>query len=303
MRRSTLLSIVLLVGSFVLFIGCAATGSMNVSSAGNDLVAKPTSKESIALFEAADPVGAPYQVLGKVFVYKRSPTRFTSGQTKEMALKKILQEQAATLGAAAVIKIQFSTTTGENPQSGWQRWASGIAVRFIESRAEQTESMMDFIVAILPVVNYEKETLKEFKHDQTARSIAQYHLENNGYYAYFTTTEKIVTIEDIQAMDINARKNFGGKEAAYVLLLTKLGEHTTNIVIAKGVSVGIAAQLISKETGEIVWENAATGNYSAGFLAAAFANEKKEALYPAITEAFSSLTPYKGIVKKEGNTK
>jgi hypothetical protein len=303
MKMSILLSIVLLVGPFVLFIGCAASGSMNVSSVETERVVKPTSKESIALFETADPVSAAYQILGKVFVYKRSPTRFTSGQTKEKALKKILQEQAATLGADAVLKIQFSTTTGQNPQSGWQRWASGIAARFIENNAEQTEGMIDFIVAILPVVNYEQGALKEFKHDHIARSIAQYHLENNGYYAHFTAAEKIVTIEDIQAMDMDARKNLGGKEAAYVLLLTKLGEQTKNIVIAKGASVGIAAQLIFKETGEIFWENAATGNYSAGFLAAAFANEKKEALYPAITEAFSSVPPYKGIVKKEGSTK
>lgn len=303
MKRSILLAMILMVGSFVFFVSCAVTGSMNVSSVGNDLVAKPTSKESIALFDAADSVSASYQVLGKVFVYKRSPSRFTSGHTKEKALKNILQEQAAALGADAVLKIQFSTTTGKNPQSGWQRWASGIAVRFIESRTEETEGMIDFTVAILPVVNYEKGKLKEFEHDQTARSIAQYHLENNGYYAHFTKTEKTFTAEDILAMNIETRKNLGGKEAAYVLLLTKLGEHTTNIVIAKGVTVGIAAQLISKATGEIVWENAATGNYSAGFLAAAFANEKKEALYPAITEAFSSLPPYKGIVKKEGNTK
>jgi uncharacterized membrane protein YjjP (DUF1212 family) len=87
-----------------------------------------------------------------------------------------------------------------------------------------------------------------------------------------------------------------GKESAYVLLLTKLGEHTSNIGIMKGASVGILAQLISKKTGEIVWENAAIGNFTAGFLAAMFANEKKEALYPGITAAFSTFTPYEGII-------
>lgn len=303
MKNLKLLSVALSGWVVVISAGCVTTSNMHITSVGNGALSKTSSTASISLFEAKDPIKKPYQVLGKAFVYKRAPSRFTAGQTKEKALKNILLTQAAELGADAVIKVHFSTTTGKNPQSGWQRWGSGIAIKFVESYDNQPASMIDFMVAVLPVVNYEKSALKKFKHDSTARAIAQYHLENNGYYAYPVKSEKIFTLDEIRAMDVDARKNLGERDAAYVLLLTMLGEQSVNIVIAKSTSVGITAQLVSKTTGEIVWENSASGYYAAGMLAAAFANESKEALYPSISEVFSSLPPYKGIVKKEDNTK
>ena len=98
-------------------------------------------------------------------------------------------------------------------------------------------------------------------------------------------------------------ENIGGWEVPLLLLVTIERTEERHRLIFSGADTFIHVRLISKSTGSTVWEGEGAGSVTFGMLAAAFADEVKEALYPALDVAFASLPPYRGLEAAGGQSR
>lgn len=109
MPRLTMVTVAAL-GLALLLAGCATWSTAEVQAPAGPIVAvprAPTTSDKVALFEG-DVSDRAYETLGDISVTVRKTTIFHPDPTREMVAER-LQEEAAKLGADAVIHVRYGT--------------------------------------------------------------------------------------------------------------------------------------------------------------------------------------------------
>jgi hypothetical protein len=168
---------------------------------------------------------------------------------------------------------------------------------FLRRAPPGTADAIPLAVAVLPVFVQEKSGLVPFRCDALTRQLAQFQLEMHGYYALLPSGPPApVTVDTISAMPATALRDLGSAEAALLLLLTIERVESVNAVIVQSASTRVHARLVSKATRAVLWDSKTTSAAtSLGLLPAAFINEKKESLMPALKKLFKQMPPYEGM--------
>lgn len=197
------------------------------------------------------------------------------------------------MGADAIIGFRSSIFDGKQRNS-IKRWASGIAVRFLDEETEAVETNNDFVVAILPVNNEQATDPKKKLEENLAMLLAsQFHLEKNGYYATFANDgSQVLTVEDIRNMNEDTLDELSGENAGLLFLITLSKASSSGVGIAGSGSATVSASLISKQSREVVWKNEASGSkLSLGLINTIMTKHRKAAIYNAVENLFDILTP------------
>ena len=135
------------------------------------------------------------------------------------------------------------------------------------------------------------------------RKFARYYLENKGYFTFPQNNTRLITSDEIAALDLNALRKVGGDETKLILLLTVERVSKLYTVIVNTAEAVIRARLISKESNKIIWEknmsydHISLGAFTAGGLATVikYGGFGKMALYKA-TKQLNDLPSYEGMV-------
>jgi hypothetical protein len=106
-------------------IGCSST-TIHVAKIQDRDTQGQTSKESIAILREGEDISKPYDVLGTIFV--NSAEKSIYGKIEEREVVDIAKEQAANMGANAIIRVHSEPTFDKYPKM--QKYVNGIAVKF-----------------------------------------------------------------------------------------------------------------------------------------------------------------------------
>lgn len=285
-----------------LSVGCSPILSSHIVKLEDSNFLGKIDQEAITTFEEGEPISRPYQVLGRVYV-NRMVNRVTGKDgVRKNLLIETLKNQAARMGADAIIKVHYSHAFAvyADPdladESPFHAWASGLAIRFLEdkSQSQEAKNNVPFGVTILPIVNNTKGKTEVSTFNELGQKIAQYYLEQKGYYTVLLNTDKVITMNDIKDSDILKRSL--GEDTPFVFLLTVGDPETIDILLMKSVGVGIHAALVSKETKTIIWEQFSGGGAATGLLWRAFIDENKNAFKIAL-KRLESLPKYEGLIE------
>lgn len=268
----------------------ACISSVRITELGSNSPSSKGTEEEIAVIKEGEAIAKPYQKLGKLFAQKRGSNL---GRPSEKALAKMLKTPAWKMGADAIIGFHTSNFDGKQKDPS-QRWAGGIAVKFVDGKLIPAGSAKEFIVAILPLLNKVKvDSAKKLEDDAAAREAAQFHLEKAGYYAVISKDiSKALTLDEIKNMDTNSLKALGGPETDMILFIALEQAGSTNIGLAGGGEATIGAVLISKKNRNIVWTSQGeASNVTLGLLPTLLSGgHRKKAIYSAINKTFKSMT-------------
>jgi hypothetical protein len=266
-----------------LVTGCAA--NVCTTRADGLIYEKRVAEDEVAVLSEGEQPSGPYQILGSIFAEKRG-TALT--QPKEEHLVSLMKEPASEMGADALVGVHSSNYWGEVPNT-IKRWAGALAVRFLD--AEEQAQEVDFIVVVPPVINMSEEDAEQQQKDNTmARMTTQYYLEKLGYYSVLV--DESLDQAALAVMSEEELDAFGGKDAALVLLLALKKGSKANIGIAAGSSYVLSAELFSKGSREIVWENEGTGSSASFGLVMVLAGGQREAaIASAVKKLFDPLAP------------
>jgi hypothetical protein len=299
--KKTIIRLLLILLVISLFgTGCAGYKATHYIKLEDGLIPKITDHKNIPVFKEDELPSRPYQILGKVYTIRRVNNVFEKEKMGEDALIETLKKQAVEMGAEAIIKVHYSNFVVDDkygprelPVLGWAR---GLPVRYLKEETEVYEGMgrIPFGVTILPVFDFTKDKPEISEYNEVGQKIAQYILENRGYYSVFLNTDSIITLDDINELAILSL--LGGEDTGFILLLTIEDAAKVDILIAKAEAVMVKATLVSKETREIVWEKEMTGSYYAGWIRRTFEDEKEMALTGGL-RVLKSLPTYEGMIE------
>ena len=212
----------LVVAVIPLLMGCGASFNNSRLSVVEELPARD--KDQVEVILRADQAALrAHQVLGKVYVQKRGATIFS--KPSEESLIDMLLTPASEMGAEALIDAHSSLYFGKDPNS-IKRWASGLAVKWVDGTHEITPA--PFVVCVPPLVNLDTDDPEQIaKDDLNARETAQHFLETLGYYAM--KGDVPVTEEEVRAMSDDRLDQVIGEDAQLILILTLEGYAGANI--------------------------------------------------------------------------
>ena len=263
--------------------------------------------DEIVLYREGMLIKKSYEILGKVFAEKHSAV--TARPPRESVLVDELRKRAARLCTDALIGFHTSVVSGEGA-TGY-RWASALAVRFVEKPEEREAQSrvpgLDLVISIPPakIDTALKAGENSDYFQEIIRARSRYHLEKAGYYT--TVLSDQITREDMEQMDEEKRQTLGGRDAYYILILS-LRESKKEGGIAVGYTdsvllpvvpvyleehkVQISAELVLKKTGETVWQKEGVGVGRAGNLQVLVEGTKEyDAIIAAVQKLYETVPP------------
>ncbi len=206
-----------------------------------------------------------YVILGRVYgSFMGNPM---NPGTTERVMEQI-RPLASNLGADAIMDLYISNQ-GEEGKTPSGRWGSGLAIRYIKPGEKKPNlSRPEFIVGIRPWGHLEKNHRDIRIHLGVLLSTAQYYLEHRGFHA--SIADVPISYRDIDSLDILRKENaplnqkeqlLFGRDTRYVLIIDKSYDGAGKAVSPVSDTNYISATLISKLTGEIIWENRIAINF------------------------------------------
>lgn len=161
-------------------IGCS-----NLSRHTTGIRERRPGQADVTIYKLGEKPPRPYEILGKVYVHDKI-NYIGANYTEELILEKFRPAVAA-VGADAVVGFH---TQHDSAASPYQRWASGLAVRWLSSRVQKSPPPLPpyAVVVKRPVV---PKGFQEFKTwfdaplPEVMHSSLQTELEAKGYYALF----------------------------------------------------------------------------------------------------------------------
>lgn len=157
----------------------------------------------ITVVEEGQAVAKPYQILGKVTVY-RSGTKITKGGTTNR-----ICDQAAQMGADGVI--------GLHRNYGGALY-SGIAVKWIAPGEVPKPKDTSFIIALTPIVTNTNAKGDPKKFAEGLQKVLLYYIETKGYYLQPQIVEECVGgFETANRMDDEALRKLGGIDTDFLM--------------------------------------------------------------------------------------
>lgn len=267
----------------------ACTSHLQVTKLKDAPLLEHNPKADIRVFAAGETVPNGYEILGKVYAYKRGGSIFS--KPKDGSLKKMMLEPATRLGANAIIDFRSSIFNGKEYNS-IRRWASGLAVKTHSSAASPESIQSDLLVAIAPPHYAKSQSDKnEAKFTKAMLDAAQYYLEQKGYYVIIATGQSLpLTKGRIDSMAAEELTVYGDRRAGLILTLALNEIGSGHAVIAGTGDAELTAMLIAKNNRNVVWQNTAGGStFSLGMINTLFQDRKKEALYNAVKHVIEPL--------------
>jgi hypothetical protein len=215
----------------------------------------------VRVVENLSEVTQPYQIVGKVTVY-REGTRIMKNKSIER-----MSTQAAAMGADGIIGVH------QNAGGGMY---SCLAVKWLAPGETPKPATVPFIVAVLPIVPDPTAKGDQDKVIAVMEQVLHYPLESKGYYLLPGKTAGCDGgIEGAKHLNDASLQALGGPNAHVLLDLAFAGRSDVNILIASGSTISIRATLMEKSTRKVLYENVGTGRVSAGFLINAMAPNAK----------------------------
>ena len=240
--------------------------------------------KKITVVEKMEDVSKPYQVVGKVTVY-RSGTQIMKG-----ASIRRITNQAATMGADGVIGLH-------------RNWGgclySGLAVKWLAPGESPKPVTVPFTIAIMPIGNDALTHGDRTKLTADLQKNLMYAFETKGYYLMpDLVTGSAGGIEKAKLLDNDALEALGGKDVHLLAEVGFAGQSEYNAGIISGSFMVIHGKLLDKQTRKIVYEGTGKGsggglfNPTGGFIAALVdPNAKRaEAVMKGVMSAFRDLT-------------
>lgn len=141
-----------------------------------------------------------YEVLGKVY----ADAMTGSGAAGLATIDELIIKKANIIGADAVVHMHY----GKEKFFGggkWMRWGSGLAIKYIETKAKRTS--LDFVVIIeepvVTVVSYDEkvewgsEQMNKMMNEDILFDVGtiRYSLEAHGYYAVVKSLEEDIYLD------------------------------------------------------------------------------------------------------------
>jgi hypothetical protein len=200
-----------------------------------------------------------------------------------------LLKPASEMGADALIDAHSSLYFGGEPNS-IKRWASGMAVRWVDGTQEITPA--PFVVCVPPLVNLDSDDPEQIgKDDLNARETAQHFLETLGYYAMRGAVP--VTVEEVGAMNDDSLDQVIGKDAQLILIVTLESSGGANLGLVGSKETTLKASLVSRATREVVWTNTRSGSCTTlGLAATIMGGHREKSICSAAKNILSDLAPY-----------
>jgi hypothetical protein len=304
--------------------------------------ARITDQSHIAVLKADEPIEQQHRLLGRVYTFLMPAWRWQCHHTKEDALIETLKIQAAELGADAITQTRYSRFAelyGNAGESSCHAWASGMAIEFLqaESQIDSANDPIPFGVTIMPAINKEAEKPVISEYNSFVQKLAQYYLENRGYYTELEATGDVALLsaigqetEDAALSGDLARSSrnstllwdrpgaigdtalvgnlaqaspreiaaLGSENTRYVLIITIEAKAKIELLISKSEGVGGKALLIDKTTGEVIWGNRWSGGQAAGGILRMMMDEYEVALKKGLIGSLKTLPLYKGKIDK-----
>lgn len=184
--------------------------------------------KNITVFEEGKNVERPYQILGKVTVY-RSGTKITKGATTER-----ICEQAATLGADGII--------GLHRNYGGAMY-SGIAVKWLAPGEASKPKDRPFVIALTPIITNVKMKGDPVKFAEGLQKLLVYHIETKGYYLQSQIVAECVGgFETANKMNDENLARLGGPDTDYLMEIVVVDakkRSNTGSFIVGGVLFGV----------------------------------------------------------------
>lgn len=264
--------------------GCVSTAHLTKAS-GYEALA-PTDSKLVQVHPLGAPEAGSWEVIGKVYAYKRSGTILS--KPSEQAMFARLGELAGSMGAEVVLGAYSSTFNGKDRNS-IHRWASGLAARSTADPG-RANGPRDFVVAIMPVtLDNSKEGRKR---EMWLRDAAQYWLEERGYYTVLPDEALAVTPSDLAELDPDKWQALGGPWVNLIFTMELLSASGTNAGIAAGDVAKVRSTLFSKATHSVVWQETTTGDkFSFGLIQVLGGGRTEQAIYEAVKNALVTLEP------------
>lgn len=229
--------------------------------------------------------------------------------------EKVMEEirpLAVNLGADAIMDLYISNQ-GEFGKTPNGRWGSALAIKYIRPGEQKPHlERPEFIVGIRPWGHLEKNAREVRVYLGILLSSAQYYLERKRFHA--SIAEVPISYRDLDSLDILRRENapaseedelLFGRDTRYILLIDRRYMNKSRKAVSLTGSRYIRATLISKLTGEIIWENTISvdfdlmerlydgGNFRADY------NRATSGVYTAAGSLFVALPSEKGLADRD----
>ena len=256
-------------------VGCAPTVHVT-SLVSLDAV---DSDQSVIEFLGEDAlVRHPYSVLGQVFVEKRQFNMFDAKPTDEY-LTDLMLEPASDLGADALIGFH-SGLAGYDPRLKQKRYASALAVKFVDETTESETDRLDLVVCLLPLLRPDSSESTSV-YDSQALDAARYQLEKRGYFAIVPSEAPSLTIQDLQSAEDDTLRAICGEQAGYVAIVSLDNEF---------LEVVVSAQLYSRIRRTVDWQGEDAESTVVGINIVN--QDRRWAIHRALRDAFENLAPH-----------
>lgn len=144
----------------LLVMGCTKRVSWTNNFDGN---LPPTRSDDVKVYEIGqfdEPSQPPYKILGKVRARRWGNALISKS---EGAIQKDMVKAAANMGADAIIEYYNTKQDHKTLHSVSSRWASGLAIKFLQPGEALDTTRPKFIAAIVPNVNLDFETWKKIQ--------------------------------------------------------------------------------------------------------------------------------------------
>jgi hypothetical protein len=261
----------------------------------------------------------PYKILGKVqktFHYSAfakamygSATK-VNNKTKRKVIRS-LRDEAATLGADAVIRMHDATSTATSCAGGY--WCSGLAIKYVDAVSSRQPAEIGVAIVVPQAQSFAEwnasqakpQSEKKYKKWKENRDMslgyhilaAQYKLENKGYFCELLHVPSVEITKPI--FDSLADKMLEG--TAYCpahLLVFDQSDSTGTTFVWGWAEAKTAASLYSVFDHSLEWTSSATGEGRqamlvqmprGGFVSMPYGDPSESAIFAAMTNLFATI--------------
>lgn len=271
--------------------GCSMPTTMHVSYPEDVHEYEPQEQgTTFPVYHYGEEPDSSYTVIGKAFIFRKKTMRF-AGSTSEEALLPILIRKASERGAEGLVQVRSKPNIAWRWEGGWDRWVSGLMVRFEEDGP--MPDLSDMRIAILPILD---ENLERFEYSHYFNEIVELCVERLGYIATFADSLQPLDYGDIRVLDPDSLSQVGGEDCDHLLLTTIERTSEKKGVLQTTATTAIRVRLISKAEGDVIWEQEADIATSLGYIATAGVDDRRYALHHLLPDVVSAMPPYKGQV-------